>query len=122
VDWGHLGTLECEGQERKLWAFTFTMGYSRHMMAEVALDQKIGSLLRKHEEAFRQMRDVPEEILYDPHEDGVARERRARRRQASPLHLPPAPSGAPGFGFIDRPLTEGAGGRCRRCWREGIDS
>ena len=46
VDWGHLGTLECEGQERKLWAFTYTMGYSRRMMAEVVLDQKIGSLGR----------------------------------------------------------------------------
>jgi len=63
-DWGHLGTLECEGQEQKLWAFTFTMGYSRRMMAEVALDQKIGSLLMR-EEAFRQMGGDPEEILYD---------------------------------------------------------
>jgi len=64
VDWGHLGTLECEGQEQKLWAFTFTMGYSRRMMAEVALDQKTGSL-RMREEAFRQMGGDPEEILYD---------------------------------------------------------
>jgi len=52
VDWGHLGTLESEG-ERKLWAFTFTLGYSRRMMAEAALDQKLGTLLRLHEEAFR---------------------------------------------------------------------
>src|SRR5215472_397690 len=65
VDWGHLGTLEGEGQEQKLWAFTFTMGYSRRMMAEVGVDQKIGTLLRMHEEAFRQMGGVPEEILYD---------------------------------------------------------
>ena len=65
VDWGHLGTLEWEDQERKLWAFTFTLGYSRRMMSEVALDQKIGTLLRMHEEAFRQMGGVPEEILYD---------------------------------------------------------
>jgi transposase len=65
VDWGHLGSLEWESQERKLWAFTFTLGYSRRMMAEVALDQKIGTLLRMHEEAFRQMGGVPEEILYD---------------------------------------------------------
>jgi transposase len=65
VDWGHLGTLEWAGQERKLWAFTFTLGYSRRMMAEVALDQKIGTLLRMHEEAFRQLGGVPEEILYD---------------------------------------------------------
>jgi transposase len=65
VDWGHLGTLEWEDQERKLWAFTFTLGYSRRMMAEVALDQKIGTLLRMHEEVFRQIGGVPEEILYD---------------------------------------------------------
>lgn len=65
VDWGHLGTLDWEGQERELWAFTFTMGYSQRLMAEVALDQKIGTLLRIHEEAFRQMGGVPEEILYD---------------------------------------------------------
>lgn len=65
VDWGHLGTLECAGQEQRLWAFTLTMGYSRRLMAEVALDQKIGTLLRMHEEAFRQMGGVPEEILYD---------------------------------------------------------
>jgi hypothetical protein len=27
------------------WAFTFTMSYSRRMLAEVAVDQKIGTLL-----------------------------------------------------------------------------
>jgi transposase len=65
VDWGHLGTLEMEGEESKLSGFTFTLGYSRMMMAEAALDQKLGTLLRMHEEAFRQMDGVPEEILYD---------------------------------------------------------
>jgi hypothetical protein len=35
------------------------------MMAEAALDQKLGTLLRLHEEAFRQLGGVPEEILYD---------------------------------------------------------
>jgi transposase len=65
VDWGHLGTLEVGGEERKIWGFTFTLGYSRTMMAEAALDQKLGTLLRMHEEAFRQLGGVPEEILYD---------------------------------------------------------
>jgi transposase len=65
VDWGHLGTLEVGGEERKIWGFTFTLGYSRTMMAEAALDQKLGTLLRMHEEAFRQFGGVPEEILYD---------------------------------------------------------
>jgi len=65
VDWGHLGTLDINGEERKLWGFTFTLGYSRAMMAEAALDQKLGTLLKMHEEAFRQLGGVPEEILYD---------------------------------------------------------
>jgi transposase len=34
-------------------------------MAEAAVDQKLGTLLRMHEEAFRQLGGVPEEILYD---------------------------------------------------------
>lgn len=61
VDWGHLGSLETGGVERKLWGFTLTLGYSRMMMAEAALDQKLGTLLRMHEEAFRQLGGVPEE-------------------------------------------------------------
>ena len=65
VDWGHLGTLEMAGQEQKLHGFTFTLGYSRRMVAEVALDQKLGTLLRLHEAAFQQIGGVPEEILYD---------------------------------------------------------
>jgi hypothetical protein len=65
VDWGHLGTLEMAGQEQKLHGFTFTLGYSRRMVAEAALDQKLDTLLRLHEAAFQQIGGVPEEILYD---------------------------------------------------------
>jgi transposase len=65
VDWGHLGTIEVGGKPRQMWGFTFTLGYSRAMMAEAALDQTLGTLLRMHEEAFRQLGGVPEEILYD---------------------------------------------------------
>jgi len=65
VDWGHLGTLTMAGEECKLWGFVLTLGYSRMMMAEAALNQKLGTLLRMHEEAFRQLGGVPQEILYD---------------------------------------------------------
>lgn len=65
VDWGHLGSIDRDGVDRKLWGFAFTLGYSRMMMAEAALDQKLGTLLRMHEEAFRQLGGVPAEILYD---------------------------------------------------------
>ena len=65
MDWGHLGTLEIGCQEQKLWAFAFTLGYSRKLVAEAALDQKLGTLLRLHEAVFDQLGGVPEEILYD---------------------------------------------------------
>jgi len=65
VDWGHLGTIEVDGKPRNIWEFTFTLGYSRALMAEAALDQTLGTLLRMHEEAFRQLGGVPAEILYD---------------------------------------------------------
>jgi transposase len=65
VDWGHLGTLEMDGGESKLWGFVFTLGYSRMMFAMAALDQKLGTLLRMHERAFEELGGVPEEILYD---------------------------------------------------------
>lgn len=50
---------------RQLWVFSFTLAYSKIIMAEVALEQKLGTLLRLHEEAFRQLGGVPREILYD---------------------------------------------------------
>lgn len=65
VDWGHLGTLTVNGERHRMAGFTFTLGYSRMMMAEAVLDQKLGTLLRLDEEAFRQLGGVPEEILYD---------------------------------------------------------
>jgi transposase len=65
VDWGHLGSLTEDGEDHPLWAFTMTLGYSRRMMAAAATDQKLGTLLRMHESAFRQWGAVPGEILYD---------------------------------------------------------
>src|ERR1019366_4966019 len=65
VDWGQLVSLAEGSDERKLWGFTITLGYSRMMMAEAATDQKLGTLLRMHETAFRQWGAVPAEILYD---------------------------------------------------------
>ena len=50
VDWGHLGYLETGGEQRQVWG----LGYSRRMWAQAALDQKLGTLLRMHEAAFRE--------------------------------------------------------------------
>jgi transposase len=65
VDWGHLGYVEDETGEQSVSGFVFTLGYSRAMMAEGALDQKLGTLLRLHEKAFQELGGIPQEILYD---------------------------------------------------------
>ena len=65
VDWGHLGHLDTGGDQRQVWGFVITLGYSRRMWAQAALDQKLGTLLRMHEAAFREWGSIPEEILYD---------------------------------------------------------
>ncbi len=65
VDWGHLGSINDDGEQRMLWGFTMTLGYSRILMAAAATDQKLGTLLRMHEAVFEQWGGVPEEILYD---------------------------------------------------------
>jgi transposase len=54
VDWGHLGYLETDGEQCRVWGFTITLGYSRRMWSQAALDQKLGTLLRMHEAAFRE--------------------------------------------------------------------
>jgi len=46
VDWGPLGSLELDSIERQLWGFTFTLGYSRMMMAEGGAEPEAGTLLR----------------------------------------------------------------------------
>jgi hypothetical protein len=65
VDWGHLGDPEVDGAAHRIWGFTITLGYSRRMWAQAALDQKLGTLLRMHEGAFQEWGGVPEEILYE---------------------------------------------------------
>lgn len=63
VDWEHVGDVEIDGQLRRLRILTFTVAYSRIMMAEVASVQKLDTLLRLHEEAFRPLGGVTRTIL-----------------------------------------------------------
>ena len=57
--------ITSEAGEQQLWGFTMTHGYSRKMTTEAGTDQKLRTLLRMHEAAFREWGGVPEEILYD---------------------------------------------------------
>jgi transposase len=66
VDWAKLGSQEFEDGGRSLLSgFTFTLGNSRAMYAEVATDQRFGTFLSLHEAAFSELGGIPKEILYD---------------------------------------------------------
>ncbi len=65
MDWGHLGTVQGDGGQQKLYGFVLTLGYSRGMYADLATDQTLPTLLRLHEAAFAALGGIPREILYD---------------------------------------------------------
>jgi transposase len=66
VDWGELGSLESAGERRAtIYGFVFTLGSSRALFADLALDQTLATLLTLHEAAFEALGGVPQEILYD---------------------------------------------------------
>jgi transposase len=66
VDWGDLGALQYpDGSKQRLSGFVFTLGHSRALFADAALDQSLPTLLAMHEAAFLTLGGVPAEILYD---------------------------------------------------------
>ena len=64
VDWGSK-TVSVNGQARRLHIFVMTMGYSRAQYIEFTDNEKLGTFLRCHENAFYWFNGVTEEILYD---------------------------------------------------------
>jgi transposase len=65
VDWGHLGSLEGHDGKQAISLFLMTLGHSRALFADLALDQTLPTFLRLHEAAFTEWGGVPREILYD---------------------------------------------------------
>jgi transposase len=75
VDFGYVGTLYDPelGVRRKAWAFVLVLGYSRHMVARVAFDQKQETWLRLHVEAFAELGGVVETVVPDNLKAAVVR-------------------------------------------------
>lgn len=65
VDWKEFGKQQVEGKDKKLYAFTMTLGYSRLPFIRFTTSMKTNELLRCHQEAFRFFGGVSSEILYD---------------------------------------------------------
>ena len=65
LDWGKIGQMETPEGIAPLHCLVFTLGHSRALFAQVALDMTLPTLLRLHEQAFSELGGVPREILYD---------------------------------------------------------
>ncbi len=65
VDWGHFTAELPDGSLLKLYAFVFTLAYSRVMYVEWTTRMGLATLERCHEHAFAYIGGVPKYIVYD---------------------------------------------------------
>ncbi len=65
VDFGEFGHVLIDGKNKKLYAFSYILGYSRFRYVEYTVDISTQSLIKLHMDAFRHTGGVPSEILYD---------------------------------------------------------
>jgi transposase len=67
VDFGYVGVLRDDrtGEGRAAWVFVMTLGWSRHMYAEIVLDQKLPTWLGCHQHAFEFFGGVPQRVVLD---------------------------------------------------------
>lgn len=65
VDWGHFGNIDIEGERYKLYAFVFTLCWSRVNYVEFVIRLDMASFLTSLYRALEYIGGVPREILFD---------------------------------------------------------
>src|SRR5262252_5936843 len=65
VDWGHFGSLDYSGDQRKLYAFALVDAHSRMLYLEFTHSQSFETFARCHIHAFTALGGVAREISYD---------------------------------------------------------
>lgn len=65
VDWGHFGTLDYQGDKRKLYAFALIEAHSRMLYVEFTHSQSFETFVRCHQHAFEALGGVSRECWYD---------------------------------------------------------
>ena len=64
VDFGSFGNIEIDGKMKKLYAFSYILGYSRYRYVEFTTDISTESVIKMHMNAFRYTGGIPSEILF----------------------------------------------------------
>ena len=112
VDWGHFGSLDYEGDPRKLYAFVLVESHSRRLFVEFTHGLRFETFVRCHQHAFRDMQGIAREIVYDNLLTAVA-ERDGRLVRFQPRFW----AFAREYGFCPRACTPRAAwekGKCER--------
>jgi transposase len=112
VDWGHFGSLDYQGDSRRLYAFVLIESHSRRLFVEFTHSQCFETFLRCHQHGFRFMQGVAREIVYDNLLSAVA-ERDGRLVRFQPRFW----AFARDYGFCPRACTPRAAwekGKCER--------
>lgn len=65
IDWGHFGSLDYEGDKRKLYAFALIEAHSRMLYVEFTHSQSFETFVRCHQHAFTVLQGVSRECWYD---------------------------------------------------------
>ena len=65
IDWGHFGTLDYQGDARKLYAFCLVECHSRRLYVEFTHSQGFETFVRCHLHAFQFMGGVARELWFD---------------------------------------------------------
>lgn len=100
VDWGHFGTRQIGRAMRPVSAFVMVLSWSRMPFVRFFHDQRMGSFLRGHTEAFAFFGGVPRRVLYDNLKSVVLE----RRGDAIRFH-PTALDFASHYRFEPRPVA-----------------
>jgi transposase len=65
VDFGSFGNIEIDRKMRKLYAFSYILGYSRYRYVEFTTDISLENVIKMHMNAFRYTGGIPSEILFN---------------------------------------------------------
>jgi len=65
VDWGSFGDIQFGKASRRLSAFVLVLSWPRQIFVRFFINQRMGSFLRGHVEAFQFLGGIPRVLLYD---------------------------------------------------------
>jgi transposase len=115
IDWGHFGSLDYQGDKRKLYAFCLVECHSRMLSVEFTHSQTFETFARCHQHAFEALGGIAQECWYDNLLTAVA-EHDGRLIRFNPRFL----AFAREYGFYPRACNRAAGWEKGKVERGGV--